>query len=86
MIEALAGSGLAPRFLGLHTLPSPHCNSNDNLFPALGLLFLAALYDRRFWILYGIVTVTFAVNFEATFFRAPVLRSTRYGHQHLNSC
>ena len=33
------------------------------LFPALGLFFLAALYDRRYWLIYGVVSVTFMANF-----------------------
>ena len=41
------------------------------LFPALGLFFLAALYDRRYWFMYGILSVTFAVNWEATFLACP---------------
>ena len=35
------------------------------LFPALGLCFLAALYDRRYWLIYGAVSVTFIANLGA---------------------
>jgi Gpi18-like mannosyltransferase len=35
------------------------------LFPALGLFFLAALYDRRYWLPYAAVSVTFMANFES---------------------
>lgn len=38
------------------------------MFPAIGLLFLAALYDRRFWIVYATANVTFAVNFQASIY------------------
>jgi polyisoprenyl-phosphate glycosyltransferase len=35
------------------------------LFPALGLFFLAALYDRRYWLPYAVVSVTYMVNFSS---------------------
>ncbi len=35
------------------------------LFPALGLFFLAALYDRRYWLPYATVSVTYMVNFSS---------------------
>lgn len=38
------------------------------LFPALGLFFLAALYDRRYWLLYFAVSITFMANFESELF------------------
>lgn len=47
------------------------------LFPALGLFFLAALYDRRYWFLYGIVSVTFAVNWEASILPCQCVQVTK---------
>ncbi|HEY7975237.1 MAG TPA: hypothetical protein VID72_07835, partial [Ktedonobacterales bacterium] len=36
--------------------------------PALGLFFLAALYDKRYWLLYATLSVTFMANFEWTLY------------------
>lgn len=35
------------------------------LFPALGLFFLAALYDRRYWLPYAAISVTYTANFSS---------------------
>ena len=34
------------------------------LYPTLGLFFLAALFNRGYWILYAVTTATFFLNFE----------------------
>lgn len=34
------------------------------LFPAIGLFFLAALHDKRYWLLYAVTSVTFMMNYE----------------------
>ncbi|HEU5343528.1 MAG TPA: hypothetical protein VFU60_04230 [Ktedonobacterales bacterium] len=38
------------------------------LFPALGLLFLAAISHRRYWLLYAVTSLIYMANYEATMF------------------
>src|SRR5487761_2425161 len=38
------------------------------LYPALGLFFLAALFNRRYWVLYVVTSLTYAINYEMSLF------------------
>ena len=38
------------------------------LFPALGLFFLAALYNRRYWLIYAVTSLVYMANFGWTIF------------------
>ena len=38
------------------------------LYPALGLFFLAALFNRRYWVIYAITSVGYLINYEMSLF------------------